>query len=81
MTTAAIIDETPVSERICARCAHSRNGAGDLFQDHDRAYCAHPSVTSDTGDAVPCESQRFPARGSALLQQCGVDAILFESRQ
>lgn len=77
---AATLDETPVAERICARCAHSRNVDGDLFENHDRAFCAHPSVTTDTGKPIACELQRFPARGSDLLQQCGVDGILFESR-
>ena len=71
--------ETPVAERICALCAHSRNDAGTLFLNDNRAFCAHPSVRSDTGFQVPCESQRF-AKGSDLLSQCGADGILFESR-
>lgn len=79
MSEIADMVEAPTAERICARCRWSRTDADELFTGQDRAYCAHPSVTSDTGAQVPCESQRF-ATGSDLLQQCGVDGILFEAR-
>lgn len=80
MSEIADMVEVPTEQRICAHCRWSRSDAGDLFIGQDRAYCAHSSVTSDTGQPVPCESQRF-ATGSSLLQQCGVDGILFEARQ
>lgn len=79
MSTDTDMVEVPTAERICARCQWSRTDAGELFIAQDRAFCAHPSVQSDTGAQVPCESQRFAA-GSGLLQQCGVDGLLFEAR-
>lgn len=80
MSDTADMVETPLAARVCAVCKWSRDEAGEIFQNGNRAFCSHPSVNSDTGAPVPCESQRFPARGSGVLQQCGVDGILFEAR-
>lgn len=77
--TADLEAEIPVAERICARCRWSRNGAGELFQQENLAYCAHPEVVSDDGRPVGCSNQRF-AKSSPLLKHCGDEAIYFEAR-
>lgn len=78
--TADLEAETPVAERICARCRWSRTQAGDLFTNEDRAYCGQPDVVADDGGPVACEKQRL-APSSALMKQCGFSAIYFEARR
>lgn len=77
--TAELETETPIAERICARCRWSRSVDGDQFNGQDRAYCAAPDVRRDDGAPVPCEHQRF-APSSELLHQCGESAIYWTPR-
>lgn len=71
--------ETPVEQRICARCLWSRTREGQVFLAEDRAYCGHPEVKSDTGEPVPCELHRF-AKASPVMHICGEEAIYWEPR-